>query len=61
MKKGYTLFASLVVALMAVYDQQLVGTYTTRLCIGIKVLQPGKTKLVQRPAIRTDFNDPVSR
>jgi hypothetical protein len=45
---------------MAVYNQQLVCTYTTRLSVGIEVLQLGKTKLVRRLAVRTDFNDPVS-
>ena len=45
---------------MAVHNQQPVCTHTTRLSVGIKVLQPGKTKLVRRPAVRTDFDDPVS-
>ena len=49
------------VALMAVDNQQSIPTHSMPLCMGIKVLQPGKSKLIIRPAIRTDFKNPVGR
>jgi len=47
-------------ALVAIYNKQPVRTYSALLCMLIKVLQPGKGKLVISPAIRAYFKNPIA-
>ena len=49
------------VALIAINNKQLIPTYSRALCIGIKVLELGKTKPIICLAIRTNFRNLVSR
>jgi hypothetical protein len=47
------------VALVAVNNQQLVGTNSTLLCMRVKVLQPHQTKVISSPAVIRDSNNPI--
>ena len=49
------------VALMAVNNYEAVCTHSPRLCMLIKVLYPGESKLIRCPAARADLNNPVGR
>jgi hypothetical protein len=46
-------------ALVAVDNQQLIASYSSRLCVVDKVLKLGKTKLIRSPAVLADPNPPV--
>jgi len=48
-------------ALMAVNHKQLVAANYPPLCMLVKVLQPLQPKLICRPAVLRDCNDPVLR
>jgi hypothetical protein len=48
-----------VIALIAVNNKQSVATNYSLLCIPIKVLQLRKPKLISRPAVVRDTNNPV--
>jgi hypothetical protein len=50
-----------VMALIAVNCEQSVGTNYSLLCMLIKVLQPLQAKLICRPAVLRDCNNPVLR
>jgi hypothetical protein len=48
-----------VMALIAVNNKQSVAANHSLLCMPIKVLQPRKPKLISRPAVIRDTNNPV--
>jgi hypothetical protein len=50
-----------VVALMAVDNEEPISAYNPLLCMLIKVLQPLQPKLICRPAVLRDCNNPVLR
>ena len=50
-----------VVALVAVDNEQSILSNTSPLCMLVEVLQPLETKLVRRPAVLRDCNNPVVR
>jgi hypothetical protein len=50
-----------VVALMAVNNKEPISAYNPLLYILIKVLQPLQPKLIYRPAVLRDCNNPVLR
>jgi hypothetical protein len=48
-----------VIALVAINNEELVAANYLLLCMRIKVLQPLKTKLISRPAVLRDCNNPI--
>lgn len=48
-----------IVAIMAVYNEELVRTSHPTLCMLIEVLQPCKTMLKERPTFFTNQEDPI--
>ena len=44
---------------IAVEDKQPVGPYCTSLCVSVEVLYPLKAKLISRPAIVANSNNPA--
>jgi hypothetical protein len=50
-----------VVALIAVDNKEPISAYNPLLYMLIKVLQPLQPKLIYRPAVLRDYNNPVLR